>query len=704
LYDNRGSAICMLSLNRPIRSILAVLAILTVCFLGSILMFHSVPRVRLTVKLVRLKAAGALPDITWKELFHLDRSGDPFNLQGLLTTPSPYLVIKNPFASPEDVAAGERIFQTNCTQCHGANGAGGAAGPVLKQRQLSRGRGDWSIFRTISNGLAGTSMPSSTLPDGDRWRLVAYVKSLAHGAPSQSDSPLMSRLSSLGTVRYEDILAAGQDPRRWLTYSGSYDGHRFSPNDQITSANASNLDLVWMRQYTTRETAIETSPLIVDGFMFITVPPSRVEALDAKTGALIWHYDRELPQRMSLCCGFVNRGLAVLGNMLFWGTLDAHLIALDMRTGKVSWDVEIADYKEGYSITGAPLALKNMVVTGVAGGDIGIRGFVDARDATTGKEIWRFDTVPQSGQPEAETWEAGALKTGGGPTWMTGTFDPDLNLLYWPVGNPNPDYNGNARKGDNLYTNSVVALDADHGTLRWHFQFTPHDLYDWDATEILISFDKTVAGKQERFLGQANRNAFYYVLDRENGLFRTARPFAKQTWAREIDVRGRPVMNPAAIPTQQGSAVYPSSATNWMSPSYSPLTGLIYVPAAESGGILYLRTAKYPPSERLMGGYFEDFTNPPTEGFVRALDALTGKVRWEYHDKTASVGGLLSTKGGVVFGSAGQIFLALDAKTGRELWRIDTGGRIRAAPVSYSIDGKQMVTIAADHVLLTFGL
>ena len=694
----------MHSLNRGIRLKLVLLSIFTVVFFGSVVALRFVPQFRWRVRIVRLKAAGALPDITWKELFHLNRSGDPFNLKELVRTPSPYLVIKNPFVSAEDVSTGEKIFHSNCTLCHGANGVGGPAGPALKQHQMRKGSGDWAIFKTISNGIAGTSMPPSALPENDRWRLVAYVKSLAQGAVAPLETSPTSRIASVGSVRYEDILAAGQDPHRWLTYSGSYDGHRFSPNDQINKTNASSLHLQWMHQYTTSEVAIETSPLIVDGFMFVTVPPNRVEALDAKTGALIWHYDRELPQRMSLCCGYVNRGLAVLGNMLFLGTLDGHLVALDIRTGAVVWDVEIADYKAGYSITSAPLALKNMVVTGVAGGEFGIRGFVSARDADTGKEIWRFDTIPQPGQPGAETWPADALKTGGGPTWLTGTFDPGLNLVYWPTGNPSPDHNGNTREGDNLYTNSVVALEADRGNLRWYFQFTPHDLFDWDATEILISFDKIVAGKHERFLAQANRNAFYYVLDRENGDFRTARPFTKQTWANEIDSHGRPVLNPAAIPTPLGSAVYPASATVWISPSYSPLTGLMYVPVTEGGGILYLRTAEYPPTEKLMGGYFQSFTNPPPEVAVRALDASTGEVRWEYRKSANNVGGLLSTKGSVVFGSVGQFFLALDANTGRELWRIDTGGLIKAAPVTYSIGGRQFVTIAAGHDLLTFGL
>ncbi len=439
--------------------------------------------------------------------------------------------------------------------------------------------------------------------------------------------------------------------------------------------------------------------------MFITVPPNRVEALDAQTGELIWSYDRKLPERLSACCGLVNRGLAALGDRLFLGTLDAHLVALDIKTGAVIWDAEIGDYKEGYSITSAPLAFKNMVVTGVAGGEFGVRGFVSARDAGTGKEIWRFDTIPEPGQPGSETWgNKDALKTGGGPTWLTGTFDPDANLLFWPVGNPSPNYEGDSRHGDNLYTNCVVALDADHGALRWYFQFTPHDQHDWDATEILISFDKEVGGKREHFLGQADRNAFYYLLDRDTGRFLTARPFAKQTWAKGIDAHGRPVMDPSAVPKPEGALAFPSvaGATNWMSPSYSPVSGLIYVPVTEAGGNFTTSTPTYHQGEFFLGGASQIITNPPQESAVRALDPLTGEMRWEYRYKSWSAGGVLSTRGGLVFGGLGQLFLALDAKTGHELWRIDAGGTIRAAPVTYSIGGKQYVTIAAGHDLMTF--
>jgi alcohol dehydrogenase (cytochrome c) len=571
---------------------------------------------------------------------------------------------------------------------------------------MVQGSSDWAIFRTISLGISGTAMPASDLPWLDKWRLVAYVKSLMLGAEAKLNSVPDSGIRKLDAVRYEDIRAAGQIPDSWLTYSGSYDGHRFSSLGQITVANAAGLRLLWMRQCTTSERSVETSPLVVGGYMFITVPPNRVEALDAKTGALIWTYDRQLPDHLSLCCGYVNRGLAVLGNTLFLGTLDAHLVALDIGTGEVRWDVEIADFRTGYSITGAPLALKNLVITGVAGGEFGIRGFVDARDAATGKQVWRFYTVPQPGQPGADTWEGSSWRTGGGPTWVTGTFDPEKNLIYWPTGNPSPNFSGDTRTGDNLYANSVLALDADHGTLRWYFQFTPHDVFDFDATEILVSLDGNFAGKPQRYLAQANRNGFYYLLDRDTGHFLLARPFAQQTWAEKIDSRGRPIFNRAAYPTARGTAVYPgdTGATNWQSPSYSPLTGYIYVPAIEWGAVFYKGQSDYRPGKLFPSGSIQFSPNDHPQAAVRALNALTGEKVWEYGNPAFHMGGLLSTAGGIVFGSQQDSFFALDAKTGREVWRVSTSGRIVAAPITFLSDGKQMVTIAAGHDLLTFGL
>lgn len=661
-----------------------------------------VPRYRWRVDIVYLKARGQIHGITWRELYALDRRGDPFHLKTLPITRNPYLTIQNPFSSNANIAEGERLFQSNCGLCHGSKGQGGRSGPSLQQRQMVMGGSDWALFKTISNGIAGTGMPPSLLRENERWKLVAYVKSLSEGSVAKSLSPLQARLAHITPVQYEDIKNSQPGLDQWLTYSGTYDGQRFSPSDVITKANVPHLRLVWMRQYSA-EMPLETSPLIVDGFMFITVPPNRVEALDAKTGEQLWSYNRNLPAGLTSWYGFVNRGLAVLGKTLFFGTLDAHLVALDIRTGVVLWDSEIADYRQGYNITSAPLALKNLVITGVAGGEAGANGFVSARDAATGKEVWRFETIPKPGQPGSETWASGT-QTGGGPTWLTGSFDPDLNLVYWPVGNPSPNYDGEGRLGDNLYTDSVVALDADRGTLRWYFQFTPHDQYDWDATEIVVAFNKVIEGKQERFLGQANRNAFYYLLDRETGRFDTARSFAKQTWAKEIDAHGRPVMNSFVSPKPEGTIVFPSVAggTNWMSPTFSPMTGLFYVPATEAGGIFSTAPVQYQVGQLFRGGASQVITNPPQTAAIRALDPLTGEMRWEYSYQSWSAGGLLSTKGGLVFGGLGPIFVALDANNGRELWRVNTGGMVRAAPVTYSVDGQQYITVAAGNDLLTF--
>jgi alcohol dehydrogenase (cytochrome c) len=674
-------------------------------FVGVVSALGATPKARWGIAIVRSKIMGSLPDVEWMDLFRMVRSGARFNLPELSKTPNPYAAIRNPYNSSADVSTGSELFRSQCATCHGSDGSGGPGGPDLQHRQMVKGSSDWAFFRTVSLGIPGTSMPASNLSWLDKWRLVAYLRALSLRGERTPDSGTVSEIQA-HPVRYDEIQAADRNPKDWLTYSGSYDSRRFSPVNQITPANASGLRLLWMRQFDMSESSIETTPLVVDGYMFITLPPNRIEALDARTGVVIWKYERPLPDHLSLCCGYVNRGLAVLGGMLFFGTLDAHLVALDLRTGQVSWDVEIADYKAGYSITSAPLALKNLVITGVAGGEFGIRGFIDARDALTGKEVWRFDTIPHPGQPGSETWSDNSHKTGGGPTWLTGSFDPEANLIFWPTGNPSPNFDGDARQGDNLYTNCVVALDADHGTLRWYFQFTPHDVFDWDSTEIPILLDLNIAGIQKRLLAHANRNGFYYLLDRDTGSFRLAQPFAKQTWANRIDAHGRPELNPSAHPTQQGTTIYPGvgGATNWQSPSYSPLTGLMYIPVLDWGGIFYSRHAEYHPGELFLGGSFQFFANESSQGAVRALDALSGNVRWEYRNSATNIGGLLSTGGGIVFGSQDQNFFALDAKTGHELWHVGTGGRTVAAPITFLCDGKQMVTIAAGHDILTFGL
>src|SRR5579859_3828324 len=518
---------------------------------------------------------------------------------------------------------------------------------------------------------------------------------------------LLLALSLLLTaqVPYERILTSASHPDNWLTYSGTYDSHRYSTLDQITRANVSRLKVAWIYQVRAHH-KVETSPLVFDGIMYISEPPSDVTALDLRTGRPIWSYRRSVPA-VPICCGRVNRGVAAIDDQLFVGTLDAHLVALDMKTGRERWDVQVADYKTAHSITLAPLAVKDKVIIGIGGAEYGIRGFLDAYDAKTGKRVWRFWTVPGPGEPGNETWSGDSWKHGGAPTWITGSYDPEANLLYWGTGNPGPDYAGDMRKGDNLYSNCLIALDPDTGKLKWYFQFTPHDVNDIDANEIPVLVDAVFRGKPRKLALFGNRNGFYYILDRLTGEFLLAKQFATQTWAKGLDERGRPIPNPASIPSPEGATVYPDDdgAANWYSPSYSPQTSLFYQNAREKGAKYYLTEAPYVPGRQFLGASRQSLSGIEPWGALRALDALTGEQKWEFRVPTPPWSGVLSTAGGLVFsGDMEGNFFALDAAAGKLLWRLQTGGAIWAAPITYMSEGKQYVAIAAGSSILVFGL
>jgi alcohol dehydrogenase (cytochrome c) len=656
------------------------------------------------LQIVRLKATDSLPDVTWGELFTMVRSKEHFGLPFLIDTPNPYASIQNPYSTQSDLEAGSQTFSTHCASCHGSNGDGGPGGPKLKNRHMEKGSSAWALYRTITYGIRGTGMPPNDLPWVDKWRLVSYVTSLAVTNGSAADTATIPA-ASITPVQYEMIRDSQKNLESWLTYSGTYDSHRFSLNNQVTTSNAGSLRLLWERQYNTDQASVETTPLVLDGYMFVTLPPNKVEALNASNGTPIWSYEHEVPADLRLCCGIHNRGLAVLGSTLYLGTLDAHLIALDIHNGKVLWDVAVANYKDGYSMTGAPLAIKNMIITGVGCGEFGAHGFVEALDPATGKQIWRFYTIPDPGQFGYDTWGNNSAKTGGGPTWLTGTYDPDTNLLYWPTGNPSPDYDGSARPGDNLYTDSVVALDAATGTLRWYFQFTPHDVYDWDSAQIPILIDRGASGKLQKILVQGNRNAFFYQLDAATGAYQFGKPFMKETWANGLNAKGKPETNPAAQPTETGATVFPgvAGAVNWESPTYSPVTRLIYLPALDRGGVFTSGHSAFHQGELFTGGSFEFFPDEASQAAVRAIDPVSGDVKWEYRNTATTVGGLLSTAGGLLFGSQDGTFFALDAESGHELWRVSIGGRSTAAPITFLNGGKQLITIAAGHDILTFG-
>jgi alcohol dehydrogenase (cytochrome c) len=518
---------------------------------------------------------------------------------------------------------------------------------------------------------------------------------------------LLCAASLPAQVTYQRLLNAEKDPANWLMYSGRYSGWRHSELNQITAANASKLKVKWVYQMPTTH-MVETTPLVADGVMYFTEPPSNVVAVDVETGKQFWRYRRATPQKVNVCCGQVNRGVALLDDRVFVGTVDAHLVSLDARTGAVLWDVKVADYTHGYSVTVAPLIVKDMVIAGIAGGEYGIRGFLDAYDAKTGKLRWRFWTIPGPGEKGNETWSGDSWKTGGGSTWVTGSFDPEQNLIIWGVGNPSPDWNGDKRLGDNLYSDSAIAVDADTGKLKWYFQHVPHDVHDWDSVQVPVLVDDEWQGQRRKLVYWAHRNSFYYVMDRESGKFLLGKEFAKQTWARGLDANGRPIRLPGIDPSPEGTYVWPGvqGSTNWYSPSYSPRTKYFYLTAWENRSVYRKGDQEYTPGNRYIGSVpMIDLPDDPGRGFIRALNPKTGDRVWEYKLQTKPWAGVLSTAGDVVFGGSDEgSFFALDARTGKELWRQNTGGIIRANPISFLSKGKQVVAIAAGSSIFTYEL
>ena len=521
------------------------------------------------------------------------------------------------------------------------------------------------------------------------------------------DRATITPAPSFVPVTHERLLNSDAEPENWLMYSGNYFAQRYSRLNQIDRENAGHLEMLWAFQLEALDRA-ETTPLVVDGVMYVTESPSNVIALDARTGGQYWRYNHELPAEMNFCCGRNNRGVAVLGDRLYMTTLDAHIVALDAKTGSVIWDTEVADEGTGYSITGAPLIVGDKIMTGVGGGEYGIRGFIDAYEAGTGELAWRLYTIPGPDHPDNMTWAGNSWRTGGSSSWMTGSYDPELNLVYWGTGNPGPDWNGDVRMGDNLYSDAVLAINPDTGEMVWYFQFTPHDVHDWDATQIPILADSEFGGRQRKLMLFPNRNAFFYVLDRETGEFLLGEPYARQTWAEGLDATGRPIRIPNTFPSVEGTTVSPSigGGSNWWSPSYSPRTDLLYVMAYDGETTYFIRDDEYVAGEPFRGGGGQ--TPLPQDHYVSAVRAIspqTAERVWEYEVKARSTAGVLSTAGDLVFsGTVDGFFFALDAETGEELWHINVGSRVHAAPMSYMIDGKQYVAVAAGNVLYTFGL
>jgi alcohol dehydrogenase (cytochrome c) len=511
-------------------------------------------------------------------------------------------------------------------------------------------------------------------------------------------------------VTSQDLLDGLKDPGKWLTYGGDYSSHRHSPLTQITPENVSQLTAQWTFQTGTTG-SFQTTPLVIDGVLYVTGYNNNAWAVDARSGRQIWRYRRDLPEDWKGCCGAVNRGFGVLGDRLYMTTIDAHLIALDMRTGTVLYDVELADYKAGYSATVAPLVVKDKVIVGIAGAEYGIRGFIDAYDAQTGKRAWRFYTVAKPGEPGGHTWPRGdAYLRGGGSIWVTGSYDPEQNLVFYGTGNPGPDYYSGAREGDNLYTASLVALNADTGQLAWHYQFTPHDVHDWDSTQVPILADLTIGGQPRKVLMFANRNGFFYTLDRVTGKVIVAKPFVQTTWAKEIGADGRPVMLPGHLPDEDGEKTCPDlgGGTNFFSPSYDPSSRLFFVTARETCATYYGYEQTFKPGEQYTGGATIRPRDQKNFGALRAIDPVTVQLKWEYRYTlgNTSSSGVLSTASNLVFAGDGDgNILAFDSRSGKNLWHYQLGVPIRStAGTTYMVDGRQYLLVPSGSALTAFAL
>ncbi len=559
---------------------------------------------------------------------------------------------------------------------------------------------DIASVKTLESSL----MPAKALPDHDIDDLVAFL-SRQDGSAQLSQQ----RTDTSAGVPFERIL--NPTPGEWPTYNGNINGNRHSSLDQINTDNVGQLQLAWMFP-TESPNLLETTPVVVDGVMYVTFA-NTVHALDAYHGREIWsHSQPRTPKILGASARAANRGVAVLGDRVFVVTDHAHLLALDRLTGRKLWDVEMADHRQNYNATAAPLVINNMVISGIAGGDQGVRGFLAAYDAATGERLWRFWTIPLPGEPLSETWVGDALPHGCGTTWLTGTYDPDLDLLYWTTGNPCPDYNGDERLGDNLYTNSILALRPDSGELAWYYQYTPHDEHDWDSIQTPMLVDRDWEGAPRKLLVQANRNGFFYVLDREDGELLLAKPFIdKLTWASGIGEDGRPILIPGKRPTPEGNIVCPGlqGAANWPAVSYNPDTGLFYVMAAEFCHVFTKRNEEWQAGQTYYGGAGKSIPGDPQGRYLRAIDISTGEKKWEIHAGDTgwyyNFSGVASTAGGLVFfGDNAGAFIAARATNGEMLWSRHLNARPRAGAMTYMLDGKQFVAIAAGKNVVAFAL
>ena len=645
------------------------------------------------------------------------------------------LVVAVSMTAAADVAAqavdsGRKAFEIRCARCHGADGNGGEMGPPIAIRLPALD--DREIEKLIRDGVPAKGMPPNVVDAPEIEVLVKFLRILERTA---ADRPLERRAVQttdgqklegivLGEgfhdlqLRTDDtrvhlLRRAGDRFRRvtsesnWPTYNGDPGGNRYTALAQIDKANVSRLAPKWL--FTVPNVGqLQVTPVVVDGIMYVTAA-NECFAIDAGSGRRIWHFKR--PRTKGVAGGHTNRGVAVAGDRLFMVTDSAHLAAFNRFTGELLWESELADWRKNYAATSAPLTAGNLVISGVSGGEHGANGFVAAHDQETGKEAWRFWTVPKPGEPGSETWKGKDIEHGGAPTWFTGSYDPALDIVYWPTGNPSKEYNGDDRIGDNLYANSILALERKTGRLRWYYQFTPHDLWDWDATQTSVLIDREWEGKPRKLMLHAARNGFFYVFDRIDGRLLLAKAFVRNlTWASGIGPDGRPVKVPGQEPTPAGTKVCPSQdgATNWFSPSFNPATGLYYVQTFEKCSI-YTKSdqGEWESGKTYLGGSQRTALDPKPLRILKAIDIRTGAIAWELPQPGPAIswGGTLTTATGLVFvGEEGGALMAVDAASGKPLWSFATNQVWKASPMTYSFDGKQHVAVAAGSTVIAFAL
>ncbi len=626
------------------------------------------------------------------------------------------------------------VYDNNCSVCHGGDGFGGEHGPQIARRL--RRIEDSALAELIHQGRPGRGMPSFPALTGPQVndlvtflhtlkssRKVVFVhKTVQTSAGKTIEGDVLNeslqdlalrtpderihlfRPSSGG--KYREVTSQTD----WTSYNGDFSGNRYSKLDQISKSKVAGLAPSWM--FTISDAPyLETTPVVVEGIMYLT-SANQCYAVDAGSGRELWHFHRDRTKGVGGGGGGgINRGIAWSGDRIFMATDNAHLLSLNRFNGEVEWESVLADWQQNYDTTSAPLIAGDLVISGTAGGEGGARGFLAAFDKATGKEVWRFWTVPAPGEPGSETWKGKAIAHGGAVTWFTGSYDASAEVIYWQTGNPGPDYNGKEREGDNLYSDSVIALDRKTGKLKWYYQFTPHDTHDWDATEPLLLVDTIWHGQPRKLLLTANRNGFFYLFDRQEGQLLLAKPFVKKlNWATGIGPDHRPVLATPEKVGANGTKVCPSQdgATNWYSSAFSPKTGLFYFQTLEKCDV-YTDDGpvEWEQGKGYLGGSQRTAPGEVPQKFLRALDIQTGKIAWEYpeagHGETW--GGALATAGGLVFFCEDSgLFMALDADSGKPLWNFRSNQNWKASPMTYQFDGKQYVTIASGQTVTSFAL